>query len=163
MRSPPPMGGWSRHCSSPGDRKSVVEGRRGVAGGGRRGGHVTGVPTCALPIWRRQERFLRRQLTSLAETLDGKDREALLKDLERLEKTARRADAEEGGDALAAADGRLEQTLLEPRRSEERRGGEAGRGGGRQAGWPRDWGSDVCSSDLAPPGALSPAAAYLPG
>jgi len=66
---------------------------------------------------RRQERFLRRQLTSLAETLDGKDREALLKDLERLEKTARRADAEEGSDALAAADGRLEQTLLEPRAS----------------------------------------------
>ncbi|WP_366554614.1 PP2C family protein-serine/threonine phosphatase [Aquibaculum sediminis] len=63
---------------------------------------------------RRQERFLRRQLTGLAETLEGKDREALLGDLERLERTARREGAQQS-DLLGAADGRLEKALLEPR------------------------------------------------
>ncbi|HLW27871.1 MAG TPA: SpoIIE family protein phosphatase, partial [Kiloniellales bacterium] len=64
---------------------------------------------------RRQERFLRRQLTGLAETLEGKDREALLKDLDRLEQAARREAPQESSNGLAAADGRLEQALLEPR------------------------------------------------
>jgi len=67
---------------------------------------------------RRQERFLRRQLLGLAETLEGRDREALLGDIERLEATARRAEGERGeeaGETSAAADGRLERALLEPR------------------------------------------------
>jgi len=66
---------------------------------------------------RRQERFLRRQLSGLAETLEGQDREGLLKDLERLEKAARRVEAQPTSDLLAAADGRLEKALLEPRAS----------------------------------------------
>lgn len=66
---------------------------------------------------RRQERFLRRQLSGLAETLEGKDREGLLKDLDRLEQTARRVEPQAESDLLAAADGRLEQALLEPRAS----------------------------------------------
>lgn len=66
---------------------------------------------------RRQERFLRRQLLSLAETLEGRDREALLGDLERLEQAARHAETDSTADGLAAADGRLEQALLKPRSS----------------------------------------------
>lgn len=47
---------------------------------------------------RRQDRFLRRQLTALAATLEGRDREALLEDIARLDASATR----DPGDAAAA-------------------------------------------------------------
>src|SRR5690625_4621395 len=41
-------------------------------------------------------------------------------------------------------------TLCMPPRSEERRVGKEGRRRTRHTRWPRDWSSDVCSSDLRP-------------
>ena len=62
---------------------------------------------------RRQDRFLRRQLTALAATLEGRDREALLEDIARLDASASRSSGDTAKNALPEADGLLRGEGLE--------------------------------------------------
>src|SRR5207253_5366331 len=96
---------------------------------GIRDGHVTGVQTCALPISRHEQQTpgndgdrARLSAQVLAEVLDrtGDEKITVLSTVQGL---GGRHGVEDDSEVAAAA-----VAALEPRRSEERRGGEGGRG-----------------------------------
>src|SRR5437870_518409 len=127
---------------------------------GIRDGHVTGVQTCALPIYARG-RIARRRAHALHGPAQSDER------VEHMQAGAREPAAGRFFLERAPAAGDLVRVLV---RSEERRVGKECRGrcwGGcyngkgssvvaffffssrrRHTRWPRDWSSDVCSSDL---------------
>src|SRR5437660_1307216 len=120
---------------------------------GIRDGHVTGVQTCALPI---SKVFWLSGVLGGGQpvwVLDPRDAQYLNTTVEELRKNAEALAGE--GVVRLAADTEF-ATPTEALRSEERRVGKECRSRARtddssrrrHTRWPRDWSSDVCSSDL---------------
>src|SRR5690625_3333622 len=114
-----------------------------------RDGHVTGVQTCALPICIEEE----------ISELDEEEKQMFLEELgiqeSGLDQLVRAAyDLLDLGTYFTAGEKEVRawtfrKGMTAPQaRSEERRVGKEGRGREGHARWPRDWSSDVCSSDL---------------
>src|SRR5690625_4170523 len=131
------------------DRKSVVQGERGERGDGGRDGHVTGVPTCALPISAVAVPYA-HVLTVLGDLVGlGFQEDPLAQSGCDVPGEGRRATQDAAVQALPDVPHQAEVPDARPGgRSEERRAGREGGTRGRRTRWPRDWSSDVCSSDL---------------